>query len=314
MTNPEMAAGARILVAIPHYVGPPVPGGTLYGSGMPDAAAARAQALTRTIAGLRIHLGERQGRVGWSGPDLPAGLPTVADRTHVRIERANAPTLPDRLDIVVVIVGRRHALDRVALPASTFEVEETTLDRLGGDPRMLGFACHEVLAARAARYDWACYLEDDTVIADPWFLRKIALVERATEGQGVLLPNRFEADPAGRFQKLYVDGPVPVETTAAWQDIAHQPAIGIRHLGGQAMLERPTNPHAGCFFLTRRQFARWRAEPHFGRREPLFAGALESAATLGIMRTFRLYKPALENADFLEAEHLNNREWLTFKR
>ena len=33
------------------------------------------------------------------------------------------------------------------------------------------------------------------------------------------------------------------------------------------------------------------------------APKLESAATLGIMRAFRIYKPAPENASFLEIEH-----------
>ncbi len=32
-------------------------------------------------------------------------------------------------------------------------------------------------------------------------------------------------------------------------------------------------------------------------------GPLESAATLGIMRSLKIYKPAPENANFLEVEH-----------
>ena len=39
----------------------------------------------------------------------------------------------------------------------------------------------------------------------------------------------------------------------------------------------------------------------------LICGPLESAATLGIMRHFRVYKPARENAAFLEIEHLDRR-------
>jgi hypothetical protein len=42
-------------------------------------------------------------------------------------------------------------------------------------------------------------------------------------------------------------------------------------------------------------------------RSERFAGPLESAATYGIMRTFEIYKPARENASFLEVRHLDNR-------
>jgi hypothetical protein len=38
----------------------------------------------------------------------------------------------------------------------------------------------------------------------------------------------------------------------------------------------------------------------FFDRDTSFIGPLESAATLGIMRAFRIYKPAPEHAAFLE--------------
>ncbi|WP_374447489.1 hypothetical protein [Stella sp.] len=300
----------RILVAIPHYVGPPAPGGTVYGSSQPDAGPVRAAALARTIAGLAVHLGPSQARIGWAGPPPPDAPPVPAGSGRVRFQRANRGALPAALDIRVVVVEDRHVLDRVRLPPSAFQVERVTLDRLGGDPRMLGFACLDLLAAQAEGYDWIGYMEDDTVVGDPWFLRKIALLERASQGEAVLLPNRFEADPEGRYWKLYVDGPIPPRITAPWQDVGRHASMNLSHLGEPVVVERPTNPHAGCWFLSARQFARWRAQPHFADRRPLFIGPLESAATLGVMRTFRVYKPGLDCASFLEAEHLNNRVWI----
>ncbi|BBK45043.1 hypothetical protein STVA_50630 [Allostella vacuolata] len=303
----------RVLVAIPHYVGPPAQGGPVYGSSLPDARPARAEALRRTILGLRVHLGDRQARAGWAAPtvySLPTDLPK--DKSLLAFQQANVPNRATRLDIVVVVVGDRHALPAVGLPPSLFEVERVSIGRLGGDPRLLGFACHDVLAARAADYDWLGYLEDDTVVADPFFLRKIAFVEKELNGDAVLLPNRFEVTPASRFVKLYVDGPISPHATTRWQNLGEHRSVAIRLLSDAVVLARPSNPHAGCFFLSARQFARWRAQDHFGSRQPLFAGPLESAACLGIMRTFRIYKPVLDNAGFLEAEHLNNREWLNY--
>jgi hypothetical protein len=167
---------------------------------------------------------------------------------------------------------------------------------------MLGFACHTVLTERAAGTTGSAIRGRHGGVR-PLFLRKIALLEQASAGEAVLLPNRFETDPGGRFPKLYVDGPIPAHVTRRWQDVGRQHSINLGYLGENVQIERPTNPHAGCWFLSRRQFARWQAQPWFADRRPLFFGPLESAATLGIMRTFRLYKPALDNAAFLEAEH-----------
>ncbi|MCC7274213.1 MAG: calcium-binding protein [Alphaproteobacteria bacterium] len=310
---PEGGDGPRLLVAIPHYVGPPAAGAAHYGSVLPGAAAARARALERTIAGLRENLGPRQARIEGrirrrSAIETPHG--TLEGASTVVFRQANLPALPARFDIVVVTIPGRNALDLLDLPRDWFEVLEVPLDRLGGDPRMLGFACHEALAARAAGYDWFGYLEDDVAIADGWFLRKVALIESQTNGAAVLLPNRFERRPGRHIDKLYIDGPLADGYTATWQDIAVDRGLRVAYLDGAVILERPANPHAGCFFISASQLARWRAQPWFGDRDTSFQGPLESAATLGIMRTFRIYKPALRHASFLEAEHLNNRDWL----
>ena len=49
------------------------------------------------------------------------------------------------------------------------------------------------------------------------------------------------------------------------------------------------------------------AHPEFGRYTDTFNGPLESAATLPVLRSFAVYKPARENASFLEIRHLHQR-------
>jgi hypothetical protein len=51
----------------------------------------------------------------------------------------------------------------------------------------------------------------------------------------------------------------------------------------------------------------WAAKPYFLDRDTSFVGPLESAATLGVMKTFRVYKPAPETGAFLEIEHPGTR-------
>ena len=75
----------------------------------------------------------------------------------------------------------------------------------------------------------------------------------------------------------------------------------------QGQFQRINNPHSGCFFLTAAQLARWAEQPDFAVPSARLFGPLESAATLGIMQYFRAYKPARENAAFLEIEHLDRR-------
>ena len=91
--------------------------------------------------------------------------------------------------------------------------------------------------------------------------------------------------------------------TAPFQDLTVTPIATGKLLGTTVTFERAKNPHAGCFFLNGRQMETWASQPYFLDRDTSFVGPLESAATLGIMRTFRVYKAAAESAAFLEIEH-----------
>ena len=57
------------------------------------------------------------------------------------------------------------------------------------------------------------------------------------------------------MDKLYVDGPLPPQSTAAFQDTALDPALTADVLGGPVVFRRTANPHAGCFFLSTAQTA-----------------------------------------------------------
>ena len=50
----------------------------------------------------------------------------------------------------------------------------------------------------------------------------------------------------------------------------------------------------------------WMKDAGFGVAKSDFIGPLESAATLGVMKNFRIYKPGVENPDFLEVRHAGN--------
>jgi hypothetical protein len=172
---------------------------------------------------------------------------------------------------------------------------------------MLGFECHRVLAMHLGKYDYYCFLEDDLVIRDTLFFEKLNQFNRLTQVQDLLQPNRYEISARSPFHKAYVDGDIRPGATNMFQQIENQSDLQGQLMGLSLKFRRPLNPHSGCFFLNQEQMAYWVHQPHFLERDVRFISPLESAATLGIMKTFRIYKPTRECANFFEIQHADNR-------
>jgi hypothetical protein len=155
----------------------------------------------------------------------------------------------------------------------------------------------------AAGYDYFAYLEDDLIMSDAWFFQKLRWFNNELGDEVLLQPNRVELGPLGLVDKAYIDGDLPRRVTAAFQDVGDQSTMTGHLMGTTVAFQRATNPHAGCFFLNRAQMENWASRPYFLDRSSAFVGPLESAATLGVMRTFRIYKASRESAGFLEIGH-----------
>jgi hypothetical protein len=276
----------KLLFTIPHYYRPTLkaPDGRAHGS-VGRHAAARVEALTACLTAIRT-----------------VCAPTTCVLSHAdRQARVLEPREPVQADVVVCTVGTDHVVDQVSLPSRFWKTHTTT-----AAPPFLGYECHAVLRDHLGGYDFYCYLEDDIVLSDPAFFRKIVWFNRQFGDGCVLQPHRFEAAPHPRVDKMYVDGDLPPRCTADFQDLEQFPPLTAELLGAPVVFRGTTNPHAGCFFLTAAQMAHWARAPYFLDRADSFIGALESAATLGIVRSFKVYKPGLENADFLEVRHFGS--------
>jgi hypothetical protein len=274
----------RILVAIPHYfhADGQSTGAIRHGSLSRDPVP-RVEALAACIAALRQMF------------DAPQVVIDIASRRGVP---ANQTFAASKLDIVVCTTRGRHILTRLALPPGSFLHQPTD-----AEPLLLGFECHAVLHERIGDYDYYCYLEDDLVVTDPWLFAKLSWFRNQVGSESVLLPNRFEVARGGVAWKAYLDGDLPPEVTAQFQNRSERPELGASFLGVDARFIRPLNPHSGCFFLGLDQMRHWAVRPDFLDRDCRFIGPLESAASLGVMRAFRVYKPAPEVASFLEIAH-----------
>jgi hypothetical protein len=277
----------RILVAIPHFYDPQAAGGRGHGHGsLSQDSAARFQALAACIHSLHQLFGSAQ---------------CVMQIALGRTRPANEPLRGD-VHVVICTTGGRHLLDRLPVDPAFFHHQATT-----ADPPLLGFECHAVLRNRFGDYDWYGYLEDDLIVHDPWLFAKLAWFQGHVGPENVLLPNRFERGVRPLVTKAYVDGDLAERATAAWQNVSETPELTAAALGRSIVFRRPLNPHSGCFFLSATQLGHWLMQPHFLDRDTSFVGPLESAASLGVMRTFRVYKPGRENASFLEIEHSGTR-------
>ena len=271
----------RLLVTIPHFCRRTAGGQAHYGSESGDVAA-RLHQVERCIAALHQTFGPRQ--------NLADTEPAPANTT-----------LRTEIDVVLVTSRDQHLCDE--LPRALFTQFATEME-----PRHLGFLCHEIMREHATAYDYFAYLEDDIEVTDPLFFNKLGWFSAQFGHSALLQPNRYELAGNLEIMKLYVDGNTTQrELPGRYQDITQRPRLVGEAFGRSFLFERVNNVHSGCFFLNRPQLARVAASPKFGNPTSEFFGPLESAATLMIMRAFEVYKPARENAGFLELHHLGRR-------
>ncbi len=214
------------------------------------------------------------------------------------------------LDVVVCTTAKDHVLNDISLPPGSFTHHPSACH-----PRLLGFECHDILRSRPGEYDFYCFMEDDLVLYDPMWFRKIEWFNSAAGSNCLLMPNRYELAVRPRIGKVYIDGDIhddllaPVRDTASFRDFEASPELELSCLNVPIRFLRPRNPHSGCFFLTAEQMETWSKQTYFLDRDTSFVAPMASAASLGVMRTFRIYKPAAQNASFLEVEHFGN-HWI----
>lgn len=270
----------KILFSIPHFFNPE--GGGKYGSLRKDPRP-RIAALTLSLTSLRQLY------------DRPQWMIDIARRTTIPANEEQRY----KVDIVICTTGEFHLLSQIPLPSGFFQHCPTE-----AEPKLLGFECHRVLRENLGNYDYYCYLEDDLILQDPWFFVKLNWFTSQAGSGSVLQPNRYECAPGGsKVLKCYIDGDLRPEVTNRFQNIEEGRELVGRVMGQKILFRRALNPHSGCFFLNAEQMEYWSSRPYFLDRDCSFVGPLESAATLGIMKTFRVYKPAPPHANFLEIQH-----------
>ena len=110
------------------------------------------------------------------------------------------------------------------------------------------------------------------------------------------MPNRIETlEHQGQLRRFYIDGDYNPAASQAYRLSVNQ-RLCFPHLGEMVRFEQPSNLHSGSFFLNRQQARIYASSGHAAAIDTSFHGPLESAATLGMLKTFQLMKPAPENS------------------
>ncbi len=269
----------RILFTVPHFFKPSSEG--RYGSQRKDPQP-RLQAFTQNLTALHQLFGKSQ---------------RIIDIAQRLAFPANQPQAHE-IDIVVCTTQDHHLLTQLPLPSDLYKHHPTNVE-----PLLLEFECQAVLQSFLGQYDYYCFIEDDLIIHDPWFFVKLNWFTQQAGDLNLLQPNRYEISPHGLVRKAYIDGDLALRVTAPFQNVQEQPELKGTIMNTPITFRRPLNPHAASYFLNANQMAYWASQPYFLDRDTSFVGPLESAATLGIMKTFRIYKTSPEQANFFEIQH-----------
>jgi hypothetical protein len=273
----------RVLNTIPHIFNPS--GSGTYAS-VADDPAPRVAALTACLGGLCSLSRQKQFYFDYDE----------------RSERKSTGH-KGRMNIDIILCSVRDLNVTAAVPGLG---EIYRLEVFDVDPMYTGFECQKVLRNHLGQYDYYGYLEDDLIINDPYFFAKLLWFNKHAGDGVVLQPNRFEMTGPPENEQVYID-PDYDANSGRRPGYAHnfddKTYLKASFLQQEIGFTRAKNPHSGRFFLNRTQMQHYADQPYFEDQDVGFFGPLESAASLGLMRTFRVYKPAFQHADFLQIQH-----------
>ena len=182
------------------------------------------------------------------------------------------------IDIKIVTDGSNHVLDKLGdSHLSIFEHISTS----PSSPMLLGYEAHRVLYEyRDSDYDYYCYMEDDLIINDSIFFQKLHSFSTFFGDKFLVQPQRYELSPTvHQVEKFFIDG--PLESSPIHDFYSYPGPVRVLQYGPFSIpFESPSNPHAGCFFLTSKQMDTWSNMNYWLDKDVSFISLLESAILL----------------------------------
>ena len=174
---------------------------------------------------------------------------------------------------------------------------------LKADPLLLGFYAQAIMSELKGNYDYYCYLEDDIIIHDQFFFKKLEMFNRIANPQHLLQPQRYEsAIYNGKLKKDFLTKVYMDYQIYKTKDNIDRYELEI--MNTKIIVSATTHPHSGRFFLNSEQFeylqqkSAWANTTNINRNM-----ALDQAASKAIAENFRIFKPHRNSMNFFEVEH-----------
>lgn len=273
----------RVLITIPHVFAPQE--GSLYSSCSADKRPLKQRALREaTLVNLWRH-----SPSCWVHASLGKGKPVVTRELfsdqgvelHIRVFTAADATLSQS------VAGQHSHLEVIAVSGTAYS-------------RIPQVASQHALE-QASNFDMVGYMEDDLLIEDSEFFAKVAYLVAEAGPDYAFLPHRCESIP-GKGDVILSGDPDGGRPDLFWdtkEELRIPWPLGDRHF------YRATNPHSGCYFLSRDQATTvcsyWQSR---NWQSPFqLSGPLEQAASGMLLPVLKVMKPTPSDYRFLMVRH-----------
>ena len=145
------------------------------------------------------------------------------------------------------------------------------------------------------------YMEDDLLVSDPEFFAKILYLDSCSDGRYAFIPHRCEYIP-GHGDVILSGDPDGGRPDLFWDT---GETLNIPWPLGNRNFYRATNPHSGCYFLSKRQALAVRdfwTQKNW-RPDWTLSGPLEQAGSGMLLPVLRVMKPIPDHYRFLMVRH-----------
>ena len=274
----------KVLIAIPHVFNPIE--GSIYSSQNKDKLNIKKEALISATEGNLIKHGHRSFIHTSSGIGTDVFTKEISNQESIDLK-------------IQLYTPKIASLSKNISCNSRINLIELILD----DYSKIPLITSKRLLEQADDYDIICYMEDDISIEDREFFRKLIYLDNQTNGDVAFMPHRCEYIP-GKGEVILSGDPEGGRPDLFW-DTGER--IKIQWPLGDIQFYRATNPHSGCYFLTRRQAISvrnyWIERNWISEYE--LSGPLEQAGSGLLLPILKIMKPIPSNYRFLMVHHLD---------
>ena len=279
----------KILIAIPHVFNPIE--GSIYSSNDESKRASKTKALSEATHGNLIRHGPNHFIHASKG---------LYTEVFTRILKSD-----NQFEINIQLFTPKEAslFNQIETNNKIEIINPESIDESGRDYTQIPLITSKRLLEQSDEYDIVCYMEDDLLIEDRDFFHKLLYLDSQSDGSIAFMPHRCEYIP--RKGDVILSGDPDGGRPDLFWDTGE--TIDIKWPLGNKKFYRATNPHSGCYFLTKRQAIK--VKSYWTQREWIadfkLAGPLEQAGSGLLLPVLKIMKIIPSQYRFFMVNHMD---------